>query len=112
MHTFLLFLLLLQESICLDYSLEYEAPEPYEILHNFCSDCNPKVEVSPDPLVSMTWSPNVNESKLQIYRVFDPIEYKVSPSSAIKETDLFKMMTPITIVNDFHDTGTGTGVQL
>lgn len=55
----------------------YEAPEPFEFLHDFCSDCNPTVPSSPDPLVAMTWGPNVDDSLLQIFRVFDPIDVQV-----------------------------------
>jgi hypothetical protein len=36
----------------------YEAPEPFEYLHDCCDDCNPAVPESPDPLVAMTWTPN------------------------------------------------------
>lgn len=72
-----------------DASFPYEAPEPYEMLHDFCTDCNPTVEMSPDPLVSMTWSPNVNESKLQIYRIFHPVKFKVSPPDAIQGIESF-----------------------
>jgi alpha-L-rhamnosidase len=64
-----------------DRSFDYEAPEPYEHLNNVCADCNPQVEQSPDPLVSMTW--NAGDSKLQMYRVFHPKDYKVHPSNVV-----------------------------
>lgn len=57
---------------------DYEAPEPYAELNNYCSDCKPQVEESLDPLVSMTW--NGNTSKLQTYRVFHPKHHKIRPS--------------------------------
>ena len=72
-----------------DALFPYEAPEPYELLHDFCSDCNPIVDLSPDPLVSMTWRPNVNESKLQIYRVYHPMKYVVTPPDAIQGIEAF-----------------------
>lgn len=60
----------------------YEAPEPYDFLHDVCMDCNPQVELSPDPLVATTWSRETNSSKLQIYRVNRPVKYWVTPPEA------------------------------
>lgn len=71
------------------YDYPYEAPEPFEILHDFCSDCNPTIPQSPDPLVSTTWNSNTNTTKLQFYRVFSPDQYKVIPPDAIHGMDLF-----------------------
>ena len=54
----------------------YEAPEPFEYLHDCCDDCLPPVPESPDPLVSVTWETKSKKGSsipLQIYRTFQPI---------------------------------------
>eukprot|EP00980_Cylindrotheca_fusiformis_P019547 scaffold6776_cov124-Cylindrotheca_fusiformis.AAC.2 len=61
--------------------LVYEAPEPYQELNRFCPNCNPLIEESPDPLVSMTWSKN--DPKLQVYRVFGTENHKVLPVDVV-----------------------------
>jgi hypothetical protein len=63
---------------------DYEAPEPYKEIHGFCSNCLPNVRESPDPLVATTWNLGVDNSKLQYYRVFQPLDYQVTPTDAIR----------------------------
>ena len=65
-----------------EYLTAYEAPEPYVYLNDNCVRCNPPVEASPDPLVSMTWSDKTNTSQLQIYRIDRPVKFWVSPPGA------------------------------
>lgn len=44
--------------------------EPFENLHDFCSDCSPPIPESPDPLVSYTWGGNNHGlTAPQLYRV-------------------------------------------
>jgi hypothetical protein len=62
--------------------ISWEAPEPYEEIHDFCADCLPEVSESPDPLVRYTWSDSVNTSRLQYYRVSRPVSYRVIPEDA------------------------------
>ena len=70
------------QSVALRRHDGYEAPEPYGELNGACFDCSPPVEASPDPLVATTWSPQTNASKLQIYRINQPIQHWVSPPEA------------------------------
>jgi alpha-L-rhamnosidase len=66
----------------------YEAPEPFPYLKDYCADCLPEVDASPDPLVRYSWDDSVNASQLQIYRIHQPTSYKVLPRNAISENDL------------------------
>lgn len=66
-----------------DAEKNYEAPEPFPYLHGHTPKGQPARPDSPDPLVQSTWSSTVNQSQLQIYRVFHPNSYSVDPPDAI-----------------------------
>jgi alpha-L-rhamnosidase len=63
----------------------YEAPEPFPDLFGFDPAGNPPVPLSPDPLVPYTWDKStVNASQLQVYRVHQPVNQTLIPSSAVQ----------------------------
>jgi len=66
----------------------WQAPEPYPSLSDYNPHGQPPVPLSPDPLVSYTWSPaTTNASHLQSYRLTQSrhefIHRKIWPKSAV-----------------------------
>lgn len=62
----------------------FEAPEPFRFLNDVCLDCGPAAPSSPDPLVRAQWSDTTNLTKLQIYRVTQPVAITVNPPYALQ----------------------------
>ena len=63
--------------------LDYEAPEPYDELNGYEIDQDKVIPESPDPLVSYRWESTVDATKLQYYRVREPVSYQVFPEDAV-----------------------------
>eukprot|EP00934_Nitzschia_sp_Nitz4_P002203 Nitzschia sp. Nitz4//scaffold302_size22357//13327//16265//NITZ4_008560-RA/size22357-snap-gene-0.8-mRNA-1//1//CDS//3329547035//2203//frame0 len=73
----------------------WNAPEPFAFLHDYQTNGLPSVPDSPDPLVSMTWSPSVNTSELQLYRVTQPLHlFQVEDGNATPEHSLIPLFPP------------------